>query len=263
MATLRKPEHFWPALWAVVVLAFLAIIALEHFFGRVELGNDPRGAAKIVEARLLPAFRMPPEAQLAPETVARPLFAPGRRPAPPAATSGVPTMRKGQFVLTGVTVTPDEAFAFLKEVATGKTQSVKKGTQVNGITMDTIEPRRVVLKQGEETEELALNIQVPARVAAAAPAPAGSVPPAPGSAPAAQGAAATAPRPPGSVPPGPAPAAPTGVVPPGMAAAGGSSGVPAAPGATPAAAPAAAPQPAMPALPGPAPGRRRPWITSQ
>lgn len=240
MAILRKPEHFWPALWIGVLVALAAIVALEHFFGGVTAGTGPRAPARIVEAKLLPPFALPPESATPAETVAKPLFVPTRRPSPPLATAATPTMRKGQFVLTGVTIVPDVAFAFLRETASGKTLSVRKGNMVNGITVDIVEPRRVVLRMGEETEELALNIQVPARVAAA-PAPSQGVPPAPGSAPA-------APRPgfsgqaPGTPPA--QPGAPAGATP-----------------AAPAGAPAATP--ATPSTQAPVSQRRRPWITPQ
>jgi general secretion pathway protein N len=121
MAILRKPEYFWPALWVGIAAALVVVIALEYQFGAVTVGDGQRAPAKVIEAKLLPAFALTPETQSAPETVGRPLFVPTRRPAPAAATAAVQTMKRGQFVLTGVTVTPELSFAFLKEVANGKT----------------------------------------------------------------------------------------------------------------------------------------------
>ena len=240
MSILRKPEHFWPALWMGVLVVLMAILALEHYFGDVTAGTGPRAPAKIVEAKLLPPFTLPPETPAGAETVARPLFIPTRRPSPPLSTAGTPVMRKGQFVLTGVTIVPDAAFAFLRESASGKTHSVKKGNMVNGITIDSVEPRRVVLRMGEETEELSLNIQVPARVATAA-APAAGVPPAPGAVSAFQ-----------SQPAG-------GAVP----AAGPPPALPGPPAAMPPATPPGPPATASDTTAGQAPvsGRRRPWST--
>lgn len=235
MVILRKPEHFWPVVWGAVAFLLALVIVAEYEFGRVTVGEGTRSPAKVAEAKLLPAFVLPPDGEAGPEIVARPLFVPTRRPAPPAAAAAVSTMKRGQFVLTGVTVTPDVSIAFLKEVANGKTLGVKKGAQANGLTVETVEPRRVVLKQGDELEELSLNVQVPARVAAA-PAP---PPPAPGmpltgGAPPAAGA-----TPPGTVNPQGVPAG---------------SGLPTnVPGA----------QPAQPGSPAPATGRRRPWINTQ
>lgn len=247
MAFLRRPELLWPALWGAAAVLLAGVIAAEHFLGGVPTGEPSRAPAKVAEVKFLPPFSLPPDAQPQPETVARPLFVPTRRPSPPAAVAAASSMKKGQFVLTGVTVTPEIAFAFLKEVAGGKTHSVRKGSQVNGITVETVEPRRVVLKQGEESEDLPLNIQAPAKVAAA-PAPTGAVPPAPGvpapaGVPGAAGAAAAPPRP-ATAPPPPGTAMPA----PGAAATAGT-----VPGAT----------PQTPALPAPAPGRRRPWINAQ
>jgi hypothetical protein len=241
MAILRKPEHFWPTLWIGVLVALAAIVALEHFFGGVTAGTGPRAPARIVEARLLPPFALPPEPATPSETVAKPLFVPTRRPSPPLATAATPTMRKGQFVLTGVTIVPDVAFAFLRETASGKTLSVKKGNMVNGITIDVVEPRRVVLRMGEETEELALNIQVPARMATA-PAPVSGTPPA---------------AVPGQVPQAPpAFTSPAGGL-PGAVPGAPAAGLPAPPGEAPAA------TPATPSAQGPVSGRRRPWINPQ
>jgi hypothetical protein len=257
VGNLRRPEFFWPFLWGAVALGLAALLAAEYEFGRVDIGSGARAPAKVVEARLLPAFELPPEAQVAPETAARPMFVPARRPSPPAATAAAPVMRKGQFVLTGITVTPEASFVFLKETATGKTQSVKRGSLVNGLMVDVVEPRRVVLRQGEETEDLVLNIQVPARVATAAPAP---VPGSPG--------AFAAPQVPLGMPvPGAVPPAP-GAVPAGPGAQQPAlSGVPPAPG-TPSSVPVAAAPKAdsagtQPPAVTPATGRRRPWINAQ
>lgn len=238
MAILRKPEHFWPALWLALLVVLGAVLAVEHFFGGVEVGSGARSPARVVEAKLLPPFVLAADGDAAPETVARPLFVPTRRPSPPLASAAATTMKRGQFLLTGVTVTPDTAFAFLREHATGKTHSVRKGSTVNGLTIDKVEPRRVVLRQGEEIEDLTLYTQAPARIAAA-PAPSAAVPPAPG--------AAAIPAPAGAV---------ANPVFPGTMAA---------PGTAPAASAAAQPgaTPAAPGAPPPATGRRRPWITAQ
>ena len=267
MDALRKPEFFWPAVWGVAAAALVIVLVLEHDFGTVEIDNGARAPAKIADAKLLPPYALAPEAEAAPETVARPLFVPTRRPSPPAAVAAAATMKKGQFVLTGVMVTPEMSFAYLKEVANGKTQSVKRGTAVNGITVDLVEGRRVVLKQGDEVEELALAIQVPSRIANVP----GQPPPQPGLPPASSGPM----PPPGGVPMVPGtfqPAVPnvsatqnaSGVPPaptmPGVPVAAAPAGVnPPATGPQPTTAPAAQslPQPNQPS------GRRRPWINAQ
>jgi general secretion pathway protein N len=274
MDALRKPEFFWPAVWGAVAAALVLVLVLEHDFGKVDIDSGAKAPAKVADAKLLPPYTLAPEAQAAPETVARPLFVPSRRPSPPAAAAAVAQMRKGQFVLTGITITPEMSFAYLKEVANGKTQSVKRGAAVNGITVDVVEARRVVLKLGDEVEELSLATQVPPRVATAPAMPGapgapgqsvgpGPLPPPPGGAPMAPGTFQPAqsgvppapgvqtstgvPPAPGSVPPAPV----AGAVPNPAAAAA------AAAGATPPAAGQPMPQPNQPS------GRRRPWINAQ
>ena len=199
-----RPEYFWATLWAAVVLLLGGALAAEHFIGGVDVGQGAHPPARVADARLLPSFALPPEPQPASETVTRPLFVPTRRPSPPAPAAAASAMKRGQFVLMGVTITPEASFAFLKEVAGGKTHSVRKGSQVSGITVDTVEPRRVVLRQGEEREDLPLNVQVPARTAQAP----GTVPP--GATPGSAGPSSL-PRP--GMPGAPAPAAPGAPVP--------------------------------------------------
>ena len=98
-----KGAGFWVAFWGMAATALAVVIGVEHYLGSEEPSGGPRLPAKVADARMLPPFALAAAEQAAPETAARPLFTPTRRPAPPAATVQ-PTMRKGQFVLTGVTV---------------------------------------------------------------------------------------------------------------------------------------------------------------
>jgi len=226
---------FWVALWGGAAVALALVIGVEHYLGGEEPLATPRVPAKVADARMLPPFTLAAADQVAPETATRPLFIPTRRPAPPAATVQQ-TMRKGQFALTGVTVSSEASFAFLRELSTGKTKSVRKGAEVNGLRVDTVEPRRVVLRQGEETEDLFLAIQSPPKSA----------------------------TPPPGTPGAPGPAG----VPPNLFAPGGVP-LPGAPGGPPM--PGAAPQPGVaspanpaatptPGVEGPSTGRRRPYM---
>lgn len=241
MSAAARSGNFWVALWAGAAATLALLIGIEYHLGSEEPADVRRAPAKVADARMLPPFSLPGAEQVAPETADRPLFTPTRRPAPPAASVQA-TMRKGQFVLTGVTVSQDASFAFLREVASGKTKSVRKGAEVNGLRVDTVEARRVVLRQGEETEDLLLAIQSPPKTVVPPP-----VPGAPAGAQGAQGA--TNIFAPGGVPlpgapGGPSQAGTPGAVPP--------------PGAAPPTNPAAA---AAPARSGEATsGRRRPWM---
>ena len=241
MSAMGKGGNFWVALWGGAAATLAVVIGVEHQLGSEDTAVTPRAPAKVADARMIPPFSLAAADQVAPETAARPLFTPTRRPAPAQATVQ-PTMRKGQFLLTGVTVSQEASFAFLREIATGKTKSVRKGAEVNGLRVDAVEPRRVVLRQGDETEDLLLAIQSPPKSATPPP-------PAPG--------AAGAPGVPGGVPnlyaPGgvPLPGAPGGPPMPGTPAAAGQ------PGAAPPTNPAAKPAPGTAQG---TTGRRRPYM---
>lgn len=236
MSAAARSGNFWVALWAGAAVTLALLIGIEYHLGSDEPSDAPRAPAKVADARMLPPFSLPAAEQVAPETAERPLFTPTRRQAPPAATVQA-TMRKGQFVLTGVTVSQEASFAFLREVASGKTKSVRMGAEVNGLRVEAVEARRVVLRQGEETEDLLLAIQSPPKSA--------TPPPGAGAAPGAPGA-------PNIFAPGgvPLPGAPGG---PPLT---GTTGAMAQPGAAPSTNPAAAPRTGAEATS----GRRRPWM---
>lgn len=172
-AQLKKPEHFWPLLWGAVCALLAAVLVLEVVFGGVDTGQGARVPARVVEAKLLPPFALPPEAQLGAETVSRPLFMPGRRPAPPAATAEAGVMKKGQFLLQGTTVVGDLAIAMLKEIATGKTHRVAKGGKLLDMTLSEVAPTHAVLTLGGDSETLPLLVAKGSGVPAAAAVPSG------------------------------------------------------------------------------------------
>lgn len=154
---------------------------------------------------ILPEFVLPAEDAGFPELVSRSMFSVNRRSSAVAGNGGVASMKKGQFVLVGVFISPQRSSAQLRDVQTNKAETVAINGVVRGMTLGEVGPSRVLLRQGAETEELTLNVQtgpkgaVAARPAAtpvaatAAPAavPAASAPTAPASAPA---AAASAPN---------------------------------------------------------------------
>jgi len=195
---LRGPYLFSTLLAAGIVLALVAI-GLETDWGRA--GHSVpvikrMAPARIADAGLLPAFSLAPINQVSPQAEERPLFVPTRRPVPVAVVSQASAMHKGQFLLQGTSITKDFGdVAMLKEVATNRSYVVRKGEQLNGITVDQVEPSRVLLKQGEETEDLGIKTQGPTKAVPPAPITSGSIfqqpaPPAP---------ATAVPKPPGTV----------------------------------------------------------------
>ncbi|MDO8287241.1 MAG: hypothetical protein Q7T69_19720 [Rhodoferax sp.] len=170
----------------------------------------------VPEQKILPEFSLPEAEAGFPELLSRNLFAGNRRSVASAGKGGKGAMKKGQFVLVGVLITPKQRSALLRDVQTNKTETVALVGVVRGITLGEVEPTRVVLRQGAESEELILNVQAgpklptpaqgqpgvpPAPPVAAVPQPAMPAQPAPAA------SAASAPARPAS---GPRPPAPDG-----------------------------------------------------
>ncbi len=113
----------------------------------------------VPEHKILPEFSLPEADAGFPELLSRNLFAGNRRSVASAGKGGKSAMKKGQFVLVGVLITPRQRSALLRDVQTNKTETVALVGVVRGITLGEVEPARVVLRQGAETEELMLNVQ--------------------------------------------------------------------------------------------------------
>ena len=108
--------------------------------------------------KILPEFSLPDPETGFPELLARPIFSTSRRTFVAAAPEDAGAMKKGQFVLVGVLISPRQRSALLRDVATGKTETVAQVGVVRGMTVGQVMPGRVVLRQGEESEELLLNV---------------------------------------------------------------------------------------------------------
>ena len=179
----------WAAWWLVPLAVAIAFLGWETDWGRA-LAPVPEPVepivAKPVTVSVLPDFTVEGGLTARPETVARTLFNPTRRPAPPVvAEAPKPTMKRGQFTLTGTLVVEGKSTAFLREVAGGKARRVLQGESINGLVVAEVKPDRVRLTMGDESEDLILKVQTnpkPTAVAGAPAAPA-AMPAAPAAAP--------------------------------------------------------------------------------
>jgi general secretion pathway protein N len=159
---------------AAVAVVLAVIIAIELGVGgglRSALAPSAPKRTVSAEAKLLPPMAPLAPEQAYPETTARPLFLPTRRPAPEAPVDKK-TLVPGQFVLQGVTVAGNTRIALLREKANGRIHRVERGREVNGIQVIEIQPEVVTLGQGGEREVLSLQVQKPTGTPAA-PAQAG------------------------------------------------------------------------------------------
>lgn len=181
-STLSAPQRLTATLAAAIV-GGATVLAWQVDFGNAFRPNQTAGTLRTatLDARALPGFRLPPIDPQFKETTERPLFTPTRRPAPPGNATPQQAMRKGQYKLAGTVVNGEVSVAFLLESSTNKTVRVALGTEVGGMKLASVSPTSVVLRLGDETEELSLRSSVspkapPQAVAAVAP-PGGAAPP--------------------------------------------------------------------------------------
>lgn len=228
-------RHGLTMLIGALMLALLGVIGYETNWGS-SLRPTPVTAvgqvARSGDTSLLPVFALPAIDTGFKETADRPLFLPTRRPVPILIGAVQPTMKKGQFRLAGTVVNQDLPYAFLVEIATGKGMRVAKGSEIvsTGISVAAVDAVRVVLKQGDETEELTL------RTASSPPLPPAALPGFPGA------------EKPGSTQPPPSGVVVSGVPSANPSFPGNRGGAPAAP--VPGGITATVPQPGSSALPG-------------
>ena len=163
MKTKLTPEQFEIGLWGLLCLGLGLLIAGQIYFGLAQQGDaatrSPKPLAESVnKPALADPFQMPP-IELFAETTLRPLFIVTRRPAPEGmpAEQTTSSMTKDQFILTGVSLSQNGKFAFLKEKAGNKSWVVSEGKDLNGIKVKTITADRVVLQQNNDTETLMLQ----------------------------------------------------------------------------------------------------------
>jgi hypothetical protein len=171
-----------PALawWLVPLAVAVAFLGWETDWGRA-LAPVPEPAEAVtpkpVPVSVLPDFTIAGGLVARPETVARTLFNPTRRPAPPVvAEAPRPTMKRGQFTLTGTLIVDGKSTAFLREVAGGKARRVLQGESINGLVVAEVKPDRVRLTMAGESEDLILKVQANPKPTTVAAAPAAPVP---------------------------------------------------------------------------------------
>jgi hypothetical protein len=167
------------ALWVVPAVALAALVGWETDWGRqiVRVPSDPPTVEpKPVTAAALPEYRIEGGLPAHAEMVARTLFNATRRPAPALASDGGPhRLNPGRFQLMGTTVTAERNVAFLKEVAGGKSRVVRQGEEIDGVRVASVQPDRVKLTLGDESEELILQVaHGPKTTLVAAPPPPGA-----------------------------------------------------------------------------------------
>lgn len=190
-------EKYLALTLAAASLLLLGVLAWEWEQGknleRELLTLQKLPVTAVPPQKILPEFNLPDKEAGFPELLSRPIFSLSRR-ASGTGTQEAGSMKKGQFVLVGVLITPHQRSALLRDVLSNKTETVALVGVVRGLTLGDVQADRVTLRQGVESEELMLNVQTGQKLPAAAKnlaAPAAAVPPA---------AVASAPAPAASAP---------------------------------------------------------------
>ncbi|HXZ02418.1 MAG TPA: hypothetical protein VEI03_20655 [Stellaceae bacterium] len=154
-------------LLAGLCCALAAIVAVELGGEAGEGAPPPLAAAPPRPLPPLPAaFDLPPLASYG-EVVERPLFSPARRRPPEAAGQDL-LGRSNSFVLVGVIISGAGRVALVEHGHPGEMARLAEGQTVEGWTLQSILPDRVVLQHGATEYELKLK-DLPATAIPGAP----------------------------------------------------------------------------------------------
>ena len=183
MKSFTARDRFMAMLLALTCLMLLAVLLWEWEQGkqleRELLKMRTLPVTAVPPQNILPEFILPNKESGFPEMLARPVFSVSRRP-PSVIAKDESAMKKGQFVLVGVLISPGTRSALLRDVTTGKVQTVGQSSVVRGMTLSQVQHDRAVLSLNNESEELSLNVQTGPKLAAPQRVPVAPGQPAPG-----------------------------------------------------------------------------------
>jgi len=161
MKTLRSSARS-ALVWIAPIALLALLLAWQTDWGRAFALTPPAEVAAEpapLTIALLPEYQPSATLEKNKDAVDRTLFNPTRRPAPQAmAEVAKPKMQRGQFLLSGTIVVEGKTTVFLKEANGGKARRVLQGETINGMTVAQVDPDRVKLTMGDESEELMLKV---------------------------------------------------------------------------------------------------------
>lgn len=170
MIGLKRHRRHAPLILGALALALGVVLVLE-----MRASTNAPVAAVAVAARAVQAapqrstrFVLPPLARLA-EVTARPLFSETRRPPLEAASSG--DAQSAAFVLIGIVISADDRYALIAHGRPLHTDRATVGQELDGWTVRSILPDRVLFERGDRSLELkARDAAPPLRDTRSAPA---------------------------------------------------------------------------------------------
>jgi general secretion pathway protein N len=135
----------------VVAAGLGSLVALEWSTSPVSPAVEPSAPAKAAKAAApAPTFSLAPLSAFSAVTD-RPLFSPDRRPAPEAREA---LGAWSALVLAGIVVTPTSREVLIAHGNPAKIVHLREGQSVDGWTVRSIAPDRVVVANGGEQHEL-------------------------------------------------------------------------------------------------------------
>lgn len=159
----RNPSILLPLL---VCLSLAGLVYLESAAApRLTDAVVPVVAEPVAVAALPPAIALePPPASAFDGVLARPLFAPSRRPPPDAPApqvDAVPEAAPFEIELVGVAIAGDERRALVRQPGLPVGVWVETGAAIGGWTVEAIEPDHVLFRSGTRLEEARLRDDTP------------------------------------------------------------------------------------------------------
>lgn len=160
MAALRGPGRA-TALLAAICAVLAAVVVVEAYTSP-DMPTPPVTAPAAAEGEAvdLPGQvyeAKPPDSYA--EIAARPVFSPSRRPQPADARNAGSGSKSGHdnLMLAGVIMGANKRLAMIETKKTPSVVVVREGQIVEGWTVETIQPEKVVISQGVEAFELLLD----------------------------------------------------------------------------------------------------------
>jgi len=117
-----------------------------------EPARPPPAAAAPAAASAPAGFTLPPLASFS-EVVERPLFFEKRRPIEPPPTEAAP-VEVGDFLITGIVISDTDRHVLVRVNKNSQTKRVREGETISDWSVEQIHSDRVVLRRGEEVEEM-------------------------------------------------------------------------------------------------------------
>ncbi len=141
---------------------FLYLQAIADRSGPTTIETAAVKPAKVPALPAAQAFQMPPIEDFS-ETLDRPLFSKIRRPPAPEPDAPAPEPEKKQKVkvrLAGIIISPRERVALVQEPRAREITRLRVGQEIEGWVLEAILADRIVLRFGEEREEVKIAGEV-------------------------------------------------------------------------------------------------------